>query len=270
MRVSGLLRYPVKSMLGEGIQESAVDEKGVVGDRRFALIEQETGLVASAKQPSKWAPLLQCRASLDESRASIQLPDGSTTSSDDPRVDDVLSEYLGRRVSLSSQPPADPHLERLWPKVPGLAPAGVVRKDPYATAMASAAPDTFFDYAPLHLIALSTLEALRAEGRDEFDALRFRPNIILDTDWPGFAEKAWLGRHLQLGDVVIEVVEHTPRCAVPALAHGDLAANPEVLRTVVAKNRLTIGGGRFGCVGVYARVARAGEVAVGDEAALVG
>ena len=47
-------RYPVKSMLGEDLNGVALDEAGVTGDRRFALIDEETGLIASAKHPRKW------------------------------------------------------------------------------------------------------------------------------------------------------------------------------------------------------------------------
>lgn len=265
-RVGGLLRYPVKSMLGEALPSADVDERGLAGDRRFALVEQATGLVASAKQPSKWGALLQCRASLaHDGGVEIVLPDGSTTSSDDPDVDVILSDFVGRDVSLSSSPPADPHLERLWPQVAGLAPPEVVREGPHVTAMASAAQGTFFDYAPIHLVTTSTLAALRAAGTADFDAARFRPNLILDAPEEGFAEGAWQGRRLRLGDVVLEVINHTPRCAVPALAHGALPRRPDVLRTVVAENRIPVNGGRFACVGVYARVVRGGSLGVGQD-----
>ena len=51
--VVSIWRYPVKSMLGEEINSSYVTERGLVGDRSYALIDQETGKVASAKNPRK-------------------------------------------------------------------------------------------------------------------------------------------------------------------------------------------------------------------------
>jgi uncharacterized protein YcbX len=42
-RVAELGRFPVKSMLGEGPSSVEVGEVGVVGDRVFALIDDETG-----------------------------------------------------------------------------------------------------------------------------------------------------------------------------------------------------------------------------------
>lgn len=270
IKVVAVLRYPMKSMRGEAVHSIHIDARGLAGDRRLALIEQETGLVASAKQPGKWGRLLQCQATLpDDGVVRITLPSGRSVRADDPGIDSLLSEYVERDVVLSATSPEDPHLEREWPPVVGLAPAEVIASGHQITAMASAAPGTFFDYAPVHLLTVSTLAALRAGGDDPFDALRFRPNLILDTPGEGFVEQQWLGRQLSLGDgVVLEVIEHTPRCAVPSLAQGDLPRSPEVLRTVVAKNRVSIDGRRFGCVGVYARVVQGGVIRAGDGGSL--
>jgi hypothetical protein len=49
--VRALWRYPVKSMLGEELDEVDLSEGGVVGDRAYALRDRETGKVASAKHP---------------------------------------------------------------------------------------------------------------------------------------------------------------------------------------------------------------------------
>ena len=52
--VVGLWRYPVKSMLGEELNATEVTDRGLVGDRRFAVIDPSTGKVAGAKNPRKW------------------------------------------------------------------------------------------------------------------------------------------------------------------------------------------------------------------------
>ena len=43
--VVSLWRYPVKSMLGEELNSSYVTERGLVGDREYALIDQKTDKV---------------------------------------------------------------------------------------------------------------------------------------------------------------------------------------------------------------------------------
>jgi uncharacterized protein YcbX len=45
-------------MLGEILDEALIDEGGVLGDRAYALIDQDTGKVASAKLPKKWGACL--------------------------------------------------------------------------------------------------------------------------------------------------------------------------------------------------------------------
>src|SRR5712691_9174271 len=50
--VVGLWRYPVKSMMGEELNAAEVTERGLVGDRHFALVDGSTGKIAGAKNPT--------------------------------------------------------------------------------------------------------------------------------------------------------------------------------------------------------------------------
>src|SRR5918997_5737100 len=94
MTVTALYRYPVKSMLGESLDRCRVDERGVVGDRAYALVDVETGTVASAKVPSLWGGLFgfSARCVGEPERAApplveITFPDGSVHHSGDPDID---------------------------------------------------------------------------------------------------------------------------------------------------------------------------------------
>ncbi len=49
--VASLWRYPVKSMMGEELNASIVTERGLLGDRAFALTDRETGKVAPWTRP---------------------------------------------------------------------------------------------------------------------------------------------------------------------------------------------------------------------------
>lgn len=60
--VAALWRYPVKSMGGQEVEVSAVNERGLNGDRAYALLDARSGKVASAKNPRPWAPLLEFQA----------------------------------------------------------------------------------------------------------------------------------------------------------------------------------------------------------------
>ena len=43
--VVALWRYPVKSMMGEEVNSSAVTDRGLLGDRQFAVVDRATGKV---------------------------------------------------------------------------------------------------------------------------------------------------------------------------------------------------------------------------------
>ena len=52
--VVALWRYPVKSMMGEELNSSEVTDRGLLGDRQFAIVDRATGKVGGAKNPRKW------------------------------------------------------------------------------------------------------------------------------------------------------------------------------------------------------------------------
>ena len=64
--VAEVWRFPVKSMLGERLDQIEVTAAGVVGDRGWALVDAADGKVVSAKNPRKWGRVLELRASYAE------------------------------------------------------------------------------------------------------------------------------------------------------------------------------------------------------------
>jgi uncharacterized protein YcbX len=89
---------------------------------------------------------------------------------------------------------------------------------------------------------------------------------VLETPADGFLENGWTGRGLTLGDVRLEVVAPDPRCVMTTLPQGDLPEDTGVLRVLEAHNAAQLAGQTFPCAGVYAVVAAAGAVRVGDAA----
>ncbi|MER5749815.1 MOSC N-terminal beta barrel domain-containing protein [Streptomyces sp. NPDC002088] len=273
--VGALWRYPVKSLLGERIPAAEVTDRGLAGDRRFALLDRETGKVASAKSPRLWRELLRCTAATAGTGARITAPDGTTWDSADAHVHDGLSAFLGRKVTLTDVPPPGATLHRSRPEE--VLEAGLdaeVAADVVQFGSA-APPGTFFDFAPVHLVTTSTLRRIAAlSPRGTVEAERYRPNLVIDTagEAEGFLENAWFGEKLAVGDeVVLRVMAVTPRCAVPTLAHGRLPRDPDALRVPARHNRVPALPGRAPdpCAGVYAQVVRGGRIREGDAVRLV-
>ncbi len=268
--VKALWRYPVKSMAGASLDEAAVADGGILGDRAYAVIDRTSGRVGSAKYPKKWAGLIALAADfVSPPQAGAPLPpvrivwpDGTAVASDGGEADARLSETLARPVTLTAQRPETVSVERLDP----LADEETV-VDIGALMMAG----RFSDYAALHLITTATLARL-AELRPEsaFDVRRFRPNILIASPdgAPGFVENGWVGREIAIGsDVRLRISDPAPRCSVPTLAQAGLPQDPQVLRTVAEHNTVPVPaleGEALPCAGVYAFVIRGGTVKKGD------
>jgi uncharacterized protein YcbX len=266
LTVAAVRRYPVKSMLGEELERAAVAEAGVVGDRHYAVIDQQTGMVASAKQPRLWRGLLTATAVGVDGSVRVRLPGYGEQEAGDPALDDLLSRFVGRPVRLADAPTGNGQIERADPDQVSVHGVDAEVDAPTLTLGGGSPGPTFRDYAPLHLITTATLQALGAS------AVRYRPNLVLETPAgvAPFAENEWVGSSITVGqDVVLRVVMLTPRCAVPTLRHGDLPADRDALRAAHRLNRVDVPGhGINPCAGVYATV-EIGGTAHADDAAIV-
>ena len=260
--IVSLWRYPVKSMLGEELNATEVTNRGLLGDRAYALVDSADGKVASAKNPRKWPRLFDCRAALaDVPRTGakpppvrITLPDGNIVTSEQPGLNEILSKVLTREVKLSASPDVrTATAEEYWPDIEGL--------DHRDTVTDFGLPEgTFFDCALVHLLSTATLDRLRGLyplGR--FEVRRFRPNMVVETASGDrdFAENAWIGQVLAIGDAVrLSITGPCPRCVMTTLPQADLPKDAGILRTAAQHNRAN--------VGVYASVLQGGKVRRGD------
>src|SRR5215216_4707076 len=259
-------------MLGEELNSSYVTERGLVGDRSYALIDQETGKVASAKNPRKWRKLFDFRAAFIEDPPKvvenippvrITFPDGTHIYSDQADdIDHALSKVLGREVRLMRANLEKPSYEEYWPDIEGLAQREKVTDE----AMPS---QTFFDIAVIHIFTTSTINRLRElypEGR--FEVRRFRPNIVVESASSSseekkkdFIENLWVGKKLTIGeDIVLKVTGPCTRCVMITLPQADLPKDLGILRTVAQYNQVT--------AGVYATVHEGGTIRRGDQVRL--
>jgi uncharacterized protein YcbX len=280
MRVLELWRYPVKSMAGERVESTSIDERGLHGDRLWAIRDEQRGELTSAK---RIPAMLQCSARFVDEPATdvgpgsipavvITFPDGSTVRSDASDVNERLSAFLGKRVTLHALRPASDKAHYKLVKQsaddmraafaidPGeplpdfsmMPMAKLLELGKYATP-----PGTYFDAMTLHVVTTASLEALRTKGTSDFDVRRFRPNVVIEGAPAGFPEAEWTGGTLTIGHCVSFVDCPTPRCSMPTRAQEKLPADPKVLKTIVVEAER--------CVGAYSTVTRAGAVRVGDD-----
>ena len=277
--VVGLWRFPVKSMRGEALEQAELTDQGLLGDRAYALMDLETGKVASAKSVRLFPSLLDCTATFveaprpgrDRPPVRISLVDGPTVTSDSPEIDRTLSKYFRREVRLVRSTPGDFAIFQYHPPPEG-APADPVGKLGLAYYQAVGSPSPvpaggFKDLAAVSVMTTSTLRHLaELEPQSRFDLRRFRMNVIVETSGSGFPENDWVGREVALGDAArLRVALPDPRCAMTTLAQEELPADPHVLQALTMHNRIPVGGaGLYPCAGVYAQVASPGILRTGD------
>lgn len=218
-RVVALHRYPVKSMAGEALERADVSWHGVAGDRRW-------GFVRDGHQGDgfPWLTLRQ-RPELVLHRPRLL----------DPGAPD--------RSAVVVRTPAGTEHDVLDPALAGALGARAMKLH-----------RGVFDSAPLSLLTTSSVEGVAAP-----DALRFRPNVLVDAVGE-FPEDAWVGSALGIGSAVVRVDRPDRRCAVVGVDPVTAQRDPGVLRRIARDRGMTLG--------VYASVVSPGRIAVGDAVVL--
>lgn len=271
LTLASVWRYPVKSMMGEELNAAEVSDKGILGDRAYALVDIESNKVVSAKNPKKWPEIFYFYARYNQTpvahkalpSVAITLPNGDTLNSDQADADQLLSTAFTRPVKLTTQAPAKATLEQYWPEYEG------ENTEISEEAISGDAHEgSFFDYATLHILTTATvleLQKLYPEGRIE--PRRFRPNLIIATppEQTGFVENDWVGKTLTIGTVKLLVTDPCPRCVMPSLAQGDLAKDAKILKTI-AQNTVHVpfADKALPSAGIYAKVIQPGVIKRND------
>jgi len=251
MELAGIWRYPVKSMLGEQLDQALVGPDGIQGDRRWAVVDAESGVSLSAK---RYPDLLRCQAWTSGTGVMIRLPDNREYTADSPDLAQGLSDLLGRQVTTRS---AD-DTETIQHEFPTAVTEG--EGEPF---LYEPETEAFFDCAPLQLLTTATLvELQRLLPTSIVHRARFRPNFLIKTSATGFIENDWVNKDVTLGSLRCQVYDDTRRCIMVALGQGDLPRDTDVIRTILKRNE--------GRAGVALKAMSSGTVRAGEKFEIVG
>lgn len=223
--ITSLWRYPVKSMGGEQIVASPVDQRGLRGDRGLALYTP-AGKIASGKNTRRFTRiggLLQYRAHVEpDGTVTITTPDRVELRALDPATDAELSERLGQAVAIRGEGAVAHH-----------------------------------DECAVHLITDHDLGQLQRRCPDaDLDHRRFRPNVIVERI-PGSIEPR-PGHELRTDANVRLVVDSTAeRCPMVTHPQPGLTLDRSLMQVLTREfdNRF----------GLYLRPATTGTISVGDQ-----
>lgn len=284
--VEQIWRYPVKSLGGESLTDVRAGLGGIAGDRHWAVYDPLAPTIRSAKQ---WPELLELSAryagssepGTEDRGAGVQpvrllAPDGSECGSEAQDCADWLQQRLGRVAELRRRQPAAEH--RFY-ALPGARSAGDIaaelglaegealpdfsidNSDLAAQLAACATPPGFlYDAYPMHILTRDSLQALHRRTGLNTDVRRFRPNLLLGMRQPAdqFTEQGWLGKVLEIGEVLVRIHSPTLRCSMPGRAQPGfgLAAEPGLPRCIARHAERNLG--------VNTQILRVGRIRVGD------
>ena len=256
-RLESVWRYPVKSMAGESVPRAHVGFAGVLGDRMYAV--HHAGAPASfpflTARSSK--EMLRFRPRFRHPELTLVPRNFADADARGPGVTPLFPSSEDLVLDIESpdgktMPLSDPELLRLL-EGPELRASDltIIRSDRAMT-----------DCRPLSLFATQTVDAIgRAVGLT-LDKRRFRANLYLDLiSGGGFAEDAFVGRQLRIGQkVMVHVLERDGRCRMINIDPESLHETPEILQYVAKSHD--------GTAGVYAAVLVEGVVRPGDDIVL--
>ena len=240
-----LYRYPVKSLSAAPLESAGLRVgEGLPEDRRFAIMHG-----ASAFNPlePEWQPKSNFVVlSRTDKLAALETEyDAATTA--------LVIRRGGRQVARGQI--GTPLGRGLIDQFLAAYLKGAV---PGTPRLVEAAGVTFSD-KPEHLISIvnaASVADLERVVKEPVNALRFRPNLVIDGAAP-WEEAGWVGRTLEMGGARLEIVEAITRCAAINVEPG---TGSQSLNRLMALER---GYGHRQC-GLYARVATAGTITAGD------
>lgn len=224
--------YPVKSLAGIRVSSWPVNEKGLLHDRKWMLIDNNNHFLSQRHIPkmvliktelSKTQLILST-----ESSGSISLDllpkDGSEIISSiwsdqclsktiSKQADQWLSDFLGIECKLVYQP--DDVVRRVDPQ--------------YASANDKV---NFSDGFPFLITSEASLDSLNQAMGLKLPMQRFRPNLVI-SQCESYAEDSW--REISINNIDFRLPKPCSRCSVPTIDTETAETNKEPLTTL---NRL--------------------------------
>ncbi len=199
MKIKSLWRYPVKSFLGESLQELSLDLRGVIGDRAYA-VTNTNGKFGSGKTTRRFVRinnLLSLSANTLNGNLSVIFPDGDSEKIDSNTLNSRLSEYLGQEVTLDKEKEI-----------------------------------SHFDDGAIHILTSSSLSQLKKLAPNSLvDERRFRANIVIETP-EGITDEYLIGKTLQIGKAKLKIIKKTERCRMASQEQPGLDKDKEILKVI--------------------------------------
>jgi uncharacterized protein YcbX len=231
-----LTQYPVKSMAGVATVSAFLGWHGLQGDRRFAFrsLNDNSGFpwLSASKLPELllYQPLEFDENAEEPLPTQVRTPEGKILPIGSAELQQSVANKFGKPVELMK-----------------------LRHG-------------MFDDGDVSVINLATMSAISREAGQDLDTRRFRANIVIESDSAQpFMEDGWVGGRLVFdgneSGPMLSVTMRDLRCMMINLHPDTAEQNPRFMKAVVRLNE--------NYAGIYANVARTGQISVGQSLSLL-
>lgn len=231
--------YPIKSIQAISIPAGSVEEKGLSLDRRYMLVNKLGKFITGRTHPQ----LTQIKVEFSRNSLLVQAPnmqqltitpDEFTEDKKNAQIwsDHIQALHCGLKYDAWFSDYLNEPCQLLF-----------FSQDTKRLIKNRETQVSFADGYPLLLINQKSLDQLNARLQKPVSALNFRPNIVINGDFP-FVEDSW--SRIQIGEVEFEVSKPCTRCLfINVDPKTGLADKKEPLATL-ATFRYTEGDINFG------------------------
>lgn len=221
--------YPVKSLAGIRVSSWPVNEKGLLHDRKWMLIDSNNQFLSQRRVPK----MVLIKTELTENQLILSTESSGSISLDlspkngseiistiwsdqclsktiSKQADQWLSDFLGIECKLVYQPDevvrsVDPDYAKQGDKV------------------------NFSDGFPFLITSEASLDSLNQAMGLELPMQRFRPNLVI-SQCKSYAEDSW--REIAINNISFRLPKPCSRCSVPTIDTETAETNKEPLTTL--------------------------------------
>jgi uncharacterized protein YcbX len=261
LTLSALNIYPVKSAAGIALTSARVDERGLAGDRRWMVVDENRRFLTQRTHPH----LALVSVTIEADGLVLNAPGMPALAVPIPRTDaavrvqvwddvcDALTagvtaaEWISRFLGIPCEVIHMYEKTHRMVEVEGSAPASEV---------------SFADAFPFLLISEGSLGDLNGRLERPVPMNRFRPNLVVRGCEP-YAEDGW--RRVRVGEIHFRVVQPCIRCTTTTVDQATGERGKEPLATLATYRRV----GTSVLFGQNLIHAGTGELRVGDDVSVL-
>jgi uncharacterized protein YcbX len=258
LALSGLTVYPIKSAAGISLATARVDARGLAGDRRWMVVDENRSFLTQRTHPR----LAVVSVAADGDRLVLTtpgLPALTVATPPDGEATVRVGVWNDECDAIPAGRDAASWLSRLLGQSCEL--VYMPERSHRPVAPRSSAPPAevgFADAYPLLLISEGSLEDLNRRLAVPVPMNRFRPNLVVRGCAP-FGEDGW--RRIRIGGIQFHVVNPCSRCATTTVDQNTGQRGREPLASLATYRRV----GNEVMFGQNLVHEGTGELAVGDE-----